>query len=257
MNDLNELRDFVASNYDLTQQSERRRSVSDAVDLMFALAKVANPSVCLEVGAFQATFSRRCAREFESAAVLALEANPYNWDHFAPGMDPNVEYILAAAAAEDGDVTFRVQRRKSQRDLERVRGDNSIMSRSQAGVEYEDVTVPGRALDSLMAERGLLGVPSVVWMDVEGAQGAVIAGGSRTIGSAHLLLIEVETRRFWEGQILEPEVHEILSGLGLVAVTMDFEYGTQHNILYSSAALLRSRNASATVEAHLSGVGRG
>jgi FkbM family methyltransferase len=220
-----------------TDQAGRKRSVKDTAELLHLLAAHVQPELCLEVGARQATFSRRCVRDYPDARVIALEANPYVFEHFGPGLPAGVEYLNVAATQRDAAVTFRVQRQVKSKDVPLVLGSNSLNLRQREDVTYEEVRVRGRALDSLLQEKGLTGRRSVMWVDVEGAQREVLDGGSATFAAAELVLIEVERTPLWQGQMLEDAVNARLESFGLVPISMDLEFWPdQHNILYARAS---------------------
>jgi FkbM family methyltransferase len=190
-------------------------------------------TVFLEVGAFEAEFSRRVAAEHPDATVLALEANPYNWATYAPTMPDRVEYLHGAACEHDGTAEFQIMSIVNGAHTPQVMGNNGLRQRNHHDrIEYETVTVPALRLDTLLAERGLTGQPCVMWWDVEGAQDRVIAGAPESLASCVALMIEVEEHAYWTGQPLADEVESTLRSCGLVTVARDFEFPYQHNVIF-------------------------
>ena len=203
----------------------------DLVDALFALTGGIN--LFVEVGAYRAEFSRRAALEHPDATIMALEANPHTWQQYAPTMPERIEYLNVAACPADGPVTFALMALQGGAHLPRIAGNNGLRQRLAHGIEYDPLIVDGRALDSLLAERGLTGQPCVMWWDVEGAQDLVIAGAHAALTDCVALLLEVEEYAYWRDQPLVSDVDAALARFGLVPVARDREFPDQHNRIYA------------------------
>ena len=110
--------------------------------------------------------------------------------------------------------------------------NNSLLPRENPDTDYETVTVPASRLDSFLAGNGLDGRTFSAWIDVEGALGKVTAGFGTALQSCLSLIVEVEEKRFWQGQMLVHDVMEYMDRQGMVPVARDFEYRHQYNLLY-------------------------
>lgn len=229
-----------AALYDLRDRAARARSAADLRKMFFALLPVVGPDLFVEAGAHDGATSRRARRLLPEARVVAYEGNPHNHARFAARHDFSalgVEYVLSALSDSTAPVTFKVLT-ADQHSAQGVHsGRSSLMLREDPSAVYEDVTVPGVTLDSLCD-----GVArAALWVDVEGASEKVLGGAGALLDKTALMLIEVESKPFWQGQWL---VHDVLAHLlahGLVPVARDFERKHQFNILFlSEAALTRS-----------------
>jgi FkbM family methyltransferase len=191
--------------------------------------------VFLEVGAYEAEFSRSMAAGRPDAVVIALEANPYTWSQYAPTMSRGVEYLNVAACEIDGPVEFQIMHTQGGAHLPQIAGNNSLRRREGYGIEYAPAIVDGRMLDSLLLERGLTGRVNAQWWDVEGAQDYVIEGAPLALRDCVALMIEVEDYTYWLEQPLTADVDDMLAMLGLECVARDHEFPEQHNRIYARA----------------------
>ena len=203
----------------------------DLVDYLHTY--VGQCSVFLEVGAYGAEFSKRIASERPDAHIIALEANPYTHSLLVDSMPEPVEYLNVAACDTDSPVTFQIMSVVGGAHINQVAGNNSLRVRMHDGIEYESVTVQGKRIDTVLAERGLLGAECMVWIDVEGCQDLVLSGGIDTLTHTRALMIEVETHAYWHGQPLADDIDALLVGAGLTLMARDCEFPDQHNRVYA------------------------
>jgi FkbM family methyltransferase len=226
-----------AALYDLRDRAARQRSAADLRKMFFALLPAVAPDLFVEAGAHDAAAARRARRLLPKARVLAYEANPHNHARYSAQHDfaaLRVEYVLSALSDCDGPVTFKVLTADRHSAQGVHSGRSSLMLREDPLADYENVTVPGERLDNLAA-----GVDrAALWVDVEGASQKVLTGAETLLTRAALVLIEVESAPFWQGQWLVHDVLAHLLGCGLVPVARDFERKHQFNILFLSEAAM-------------------
>ena len=241
-----------AGRYDLSQKTERQRSNADLRALFIGLQPALRPEFVLELGAFRAEFSVAMARA--GIPAHAFEANPYTYDECAPAIAETglpVVYRNEAVSDRPGPVTFRIKRRMGGRELGPVLGSNSLLEVSRPGVDYEEVTVAGVTLDGYLDRAGLTGRPFSGWIDLEGALGQMFGGAGRAFDGCLSLMVEVEDRQKWKGQMIAPDVVEAFLGRGLVPVARDFEWRGQYNVVFLRRDLLRSGHVRLSLERHL------
>ncbi|MCC1481530.1 FkbM family methyltransferase [Roseibaca sp. Y0-43] len=222
-----------AAMYDLRDRAARARSAADLRKMFFALLPAVAPDLFIEAGAHDGAGSRRARKLLPKARVIACEANPHNHARFAKAHDfdaLNVEYRLTALSDADGPITFKVLTADQHSRQGVHSGRSSLMLRDDPKAEYESVTVPGLRLDSLAQD----GTRAALWVDVEGAAQKVLAGADALLDKTALMMIEVESAPFWQGQWLVHDVMAHLMDKGLVPVARDFERKHQFNILFLS-----------------------
>ena len=199
------------------------------------------PTVSLEVGAHEATFSRWLKAEVPSAHCVAFEANPYVHDKFAEGLDgTGVEYHHLAVSETNGTVDLGIPRRfhnplRGRRFGKRRTSRMASLSHHRYAERTETVPVPSVPLDDFVSVNDDDVV--VAWIDVEGASGPVLNSGEKVLSHASLVYIEVENEQVWRGQWLDVDVARFLADCDLVPVLRDIQRPHQYNVIFASAEL--------------------
>ena len=226
-----------ASLYDLRDRAARARSAADLRKMFFALLPVVHPDLFVEAGAHDGAGARRARRLLPKARVVAYEGNPHNHARFSKNHDfaaLGVEYVLSALSDTDTPQTFKVLTADRHSAQGVHSGRSSLLLREDPKAEYETVTVPGLRLDGLAKDV----TRAALWVDVEGASEKVLAGAGALLDKTALMMIEVESAPFWQGQWLVHDVLAHLMGRGLVPIARDFERKHQFNILLMSEPAL-------------------
>ncbi len=184
--------------------------------LFRSLAKHLGAEVICDVGAFDCFHSKRF--KATGARVIALEANPVNFDALARDAGlaaAGIELFNYAAWNRDEDLTFNVVDATA-RD---AGWRNMISSIRERTADYRfpsrPVRVRGVRLDTLLSD--VLAEPTrtiALWIDVEGAAYEVLEGIDGIRDRVCLVHVEVETRAFWEGQRLWPDIDALMGRLG-------------------------------------------
>lgn len=234
------------------RREERLKSRDRLQGFFEGLQGILQPEMTLEIGAHAAPFSERMS--LRGIEAHAFEANPYNHKAFARRLKrraPLVKYHHLAMADRDGEVTFQVKESRGGEPLKKIAGYNSLLQRTAPGITYEHVTVPSMRLDSFLAANGMEGRSFSAWIDVEGALGLVTAGFGTAIRSCLSLIVEVEDRSFWQGQMLAQDAMRYLAGQGMVPVARDFEAPHQYNLLYLRKDIVELPEVAAAVAQYL------
>ncbi len=222
-----------ASLFDMRDRGQERAE-RHLDELFFELVRMAGPELVIEVGAHDGQRAVRAKIENPEARVIALEGNPRHHQSFSATTDfgaQGVEYLHLAASDAVGPVTFHVMP-----DVHGVpAGGSSLLARSDH--QATPVTVPGTPLDSFLSDAGSV----ALWVDVEGASKAVLAGAGEVLQRVDVMKIEVEERRFWEGQWLAVDVLAALLDVSLVPIARNRAYDErQYDVLLVSQRLMRA-----------------
>jgi FkbM family methyltransferase len=150
------------------------------------------PTAVIDVGAAYGSFTGLCQTIFPNARYLLLEP----LEEYRPMLEQakqsstGVDYCLAAAAAQEGDIVINVHP-----DLV----GSSLCREVESGTGVNGVTrrVPSVTVDGLLDEKGLSG-PYLLKVDVQGAELEVLAGAERTLRDAELVVLEVSFFKFFE-----------------------------------------------------------
>lgn len=244
-----------AAAYDLTQPEARKTSARQLRQVFLNINRALQPTVFIEAGAHNAATSVKMRSLVPDAQIVAFEANPHNHTKFAARQDFNalrIDYRLQALTDTIGPVTFKVLVQEGAVMRKPDSGRSSLLPRTGDAARYEDVTVPGTTLDAAL--NGVAGRVAL-WVDVEGAARQVLGGAGATLARTDVMMIEAETRPFWQGQWLHTDICAHLMGLGLVPVARDFEYRYQFNLLFLRPEALAKPDVLRALEQFHSGRG--
>lgn len=220
------------------EQVALRALTADLSETFVQVCKVLAPGVILEIGAHEAEYARRMKAQLPAARVVAFEANPdvhrkYARDCLAGG----VEYINRCVADQPGTLQFHVPINTVQnRPLNRMGSmlaDLQVQGRKGSFAEFEVAAVTA---DGFLGRDS--GTPNVIWVDVEGAIGAVLDGADATLRNCMAFYAEIESNERWQGQRLDRDVARQLAGYGLYPVLRDLQRTWQYNALFLSEAAI-------------------
>lgn len=206
-------------------------------NVVLRLTQQIDPTVTLEVGAYEAGFSLWARDNLPKARAMAFEANPYVHAHYKDDViAKGVDYRNVAVSPTSGPVTIHVPRDFNGGERGRVNQMASLTTNLKTE-NHEAVEVEGVRLDDAVD----LGADDrlVAWIDVEGALEQVLSGARETLARASLVFVEVESEAMWQGQWLDSDVAAWFRGIGLVPILRDFQRWQQYNIVFVSQELAR------------------
>lgn len=197
-------------------------------------------SVFIEVGAFEADFSRRMKARYPDSVVWAFEANPRVYDHFADKLaGSGVTYRHAAIGAQTGRAVIHIPEQIANSAMPFVNRMGSLNEVGLRDSRSVPVDVAMQRLDDAVAgslEKGR----HALWVDVEGAVDQVVAGADATLRRTDVVLCELETRPVWKGQLLASDIEAQLAGKGFRIVARDCQKAFQYNGLFLRDSLLET-----------------
>ena len=210
-----------------------RRIESRLVRCFRRLCRRIDPTVVLEIGAHEASFSRWAAEALPDAEVRAFEANPHVHQKYAAELaDTRVDYRNLAVGPVNGEVRLNVPT-----DVwGRKRELSNRMASLGVNTDAEDtvsVTVQSVRLEDHLTLAGDDRV--VAWIDVEGANEIVLTGSGDALDRTRAVFVEVESEPIWEGQWLDSDVATYLRDHGLVPVARDVFKPQRHqyNVIFA------------------------
>lgn len=186
----------------------------------------------IECGAREAMASETASKM--GIRTLAIEANPQTFETITSKVSPEVKTVNVGIGGQAGELVFYVPKQNS------IAGNATF--RPKRNVEYVKVPVATRPLDELCDEYGFGQVPFGLWVDVEGSQRDLIAGGQDTLASplCAIVKIELENQEFFRGQDLAETIDEKMRAFGFIPVFCDFEFAHQFNVVYVRKLLIDS-----------------
>lgn len=224
---------FNALPSDLEKHAAARKKISD--DLANTVAKLVvhlRPSVVLEIGAHEATFACAMKAALPKSRVVAFEANPeIHGKVEARARAAGVEYLHRCIADENKAYELSVPGEDRP-----YLAMGSLLEYKKQG-SFITYTVEGVTLDSFLGD---VSATNVMWIDVEGAIGMVLAAARNSLAQCQLLFAELEASERWEGQMLDMEVIRRLAEFDLFPVMRDIQrHKWQHNVLFVRGSALR------------------
>lgn len=127
------------------------------------------------------------------------------------GIDRNRRLILGAVAEYDGEATFHV----SWNPADGSRTSGSIRKPTGHLLYYPNTefyrlnTVPCWKLDTIFNKEWLTKI-DMLWVDIQGAERDMIAGGQGALRRTRYLFMEVESSELYQGQALREELFAML-----------------------------------------------
>ena len=223
--------------------AKSKKSVMHLDKLFFELITKIRPCDCfIEAGAFDGTTSKLIQTMLPQAKVYAFEANPYNYSQFCSRFnDTLANYVHLAVSNTVGLTSFKIQKARDGIDIPLVKGNNSILARTDNTVIYEDVTVPCVTVDSYFADKINHTDSIAMWIDLEGTAYQALEGATQILPMVDFIKIEVESYQYWEGQKLDKDIYNFLIKHGFVPILRDFEYQQQYNILFCKQSIIDSQ----------------
>lgn len=229
-----------------------RKELSQRVEQAFLeLCRDLKPTLSLELGAHEATFSRWIKRELPSARCVAFEANPFVHEKYAAGLaEAGVEYVGKALAAENGTVELTIPTYVWKR-ARKITNRMASLGHHRDAKDATVVQVPSVRLDDEVS----VGADDVVvaWVDVEGASEIVLTSSRDVLAHASVVYIEVESEVVWAGQWLDTDVAEFFTGLGFVPLMRDRARPHQYNVVFARPGVAADPAVVAAVAAAYAG----
>lgn len=129
--------------------------------------------------------------------------------------DPRVRLLPFAVSESAGAADFHVTAHGHNSSLRVPLNMNQQYGVSTGWEEVGQVVVRTVALDDLLAD---LGSPSLIKIDVQGAEALVLRGAERTLAQGQAVLLEVNARAHYQGDAARGELHGLMLDNGYVEV---------------------------------------
>jgi FkbM family methyltransferase len=203
-------------------------------------------TVC-DVGSLDGADSLLFRRMLPTARILALEANPRNFELMKADEELRRESIHVmpfAASDRDEEAPFYVVRANYSGGRDRGRrGMSSLHKRHDESQLDKVVQVRTVRLDSLLGAEPLVDGPIALWIDTEGMALEVIRGAAGVLQSTRMLHVEVETERcIGRNQKLFVDVEKTLTEAGFILLATDRpQRQMQFNALFVRADVCRQK----------------
>lgn len=174
------------------------------LDMFLNIQKHINPDISIEVGAFNAEFSKEM--KYFDIDIFAFEASPYVYETFKNEME-KIKYLNNAVSNKNGKIKFEIQAHFNPHTT----GNNSIKNRNEdkayTYIDVDSVSI-NEYFNNYTFSKGAL------WIDAEGASEEVLTGASNKLKDFGSIYIELEHKEFWNGCWKRENVIEYLKQYG-------------------------------------------
>lgn len=186
---------------------------NDVLSKFIDIQKIINPDIAIEVGAYDADFSKSISKL--NISTYAFEASPYIYNKYKNEMN-DIFYINKAISNKDEIIKFEIQLDSDPT----YAGNNSIKNRNEVK-EYNYIDVESVSIYEYFKNKSFN--KAALWVDAEGANEEVLLGIKDRIKDFASICIEVETKDFWKDSWKKDDVVNYLDSCNF-SVSFEFSY---------------------------------
>ena len=208
------------------------------VELFFNLALKTSASQLIECGANDASVSRRFIREAPNRTAIAIEANPFVYDHFkSQNLVEGLSYLQIGLSNKKTALEFNIPKVT---DLT-TSIFGSFQKLPQYYSDYSTVRINTDRLDNVLKHSTMTDTASVMWIDVEGEAFNVLLGASKILSgdSLKMIYVEVQESEHYHEEKKAVEITLLLEGYGFIPVARDFPLADLYNLLFVKESALK------------------
>ncbi|WP_291845473.1 FkbM family methyltransferase [Maricaulis sp.] len=213
------------------RQGNRAHTATLLEDAFITLVAALAPDLSVEVGAHEASYSKRVKANSPGLTAIAFEANPHVHKAYWPELDQlGIDYRNCAICSESGPMPFFIPRKWAGGEFKPGNMISSLLMRRNESFEYDTVTVDGLTLDAALADTDYR--RATAWIDAEGVQREILEGAPGFLSRAQAIFIELESREVWLGQGDAGSIGQMLEQAGFRMVMRDNIARSQYNAVF-------------------------
>ena len=168
----------------------------------------------IDVGANVGQFGVDLRRSKYSGAILSVEPLEDAYQQLVRQVQGDPTWTTARAAVSDvpGTLTMNVSANSVSSSVLPMRGEHTSAAPEARYVRTEEV--PATTVDELVAKHGIDPASTLLKIDVQGYEKAVLDGAKGTLSQFAGVRTEMSLTALYDGQTLLPEMITYLDGLG-------------------------------------------
>ncbi len=222
--------------YDLTFMINRKKSTQRVENFFYKIHEILPITASLEIGAYEASFSKTIQEKFSHISSRAFEANPEVYAHFLLDESikkSNIEYSYLAIGNKDGTSKFFLADTFNSEKVQTSARCHSLLERKEENTSCSFVYVPIKKLDTVCSKDKENSIYSL-WIDAEGATKQVLQGAEKILQKTAAIYVELEsTARFkTEENVLDRDIFQFLLDRDFIPVLRDFQFRHQYNVIF-------------------------
>lgn len=243
---------FKDNNADYSRNMEYGGLVAQRLKHIIDLVDFSRIKTVLDIGSWHLDQSFEFMHIFPEANVYAFEPNPTSARLCRQKMGslPSVHrtriYVNELALTDkSGEISFYPLDTTQTTSTNHGMSSTLKLKNGMDGSWHNDVwvqkeiKVKADTLDSWCKQSNVS--PDLLWIDVQGAEYSVFAGGKETLKNhVKVILTEVGIVPYYEGHSTKPEIDSLLKDLGFVEITASFEMADPYeaNTIYINSSLI-------------------
>ncbi|MCX4310759.1 MAG: FkbM family methyltransferase, partial [Desulfovibrio sp.] len=224
-----------ASLYDLSFMKDRRRSSERVAAFFLKTLELLPVSVCMEIGAHEATFSRKAKNARPDIIARAFEANPHVYAHFMFDKELGelgVDYRHRAVGNVNGVTEFHIYESvMGQPEPVDSRRQSCLLRADSPEASHYAIKAPIATLDAVCARDGE-DARYALWIDAEGFGKQVLDGAKSVLDRTLAIYIELVSIGKFDGQALDREIISFLLERDFIPILRDFQFNHQYNVIF-------------------------
>lgn len=196
------------------------------------VVKKIKPTICIEVGAYDADFSQYIVKNNICNKVYAFEASPFVYERCRHELDNRINYINSAIMSFSGTTIFNIDNNYDPAFV----GSNSMKLTTQQK-SIRSIEIPCDSIDVFFKDIISHKDKVCMWVDAEGSSDEVLLGMKHMfdLQCIHSIFIETEHQKFWQKSWMHTEVDKYLNSVGMKKTQSKFQYVGQTNCIYEKS----------------------
>jgi FkbM family methyltransferase len=204
------------------------------VELYIKIILAEQPEFIFEIGAREASFTKKASNLLPDCNFFLFEANSYSYTKFFNDFIKikNVNYINCAISNVNDFNELFIPFSSEDKEINFLRGNTSLHKRLNKSVDYIKSYVPTLKLDNFINKLKINNNNLFTWIDVEGHGFEVLSGMKENLQKFNGIFIEIENKSAWVGAYTDKKIYNFLEDNDFYPLAKDQEYINQYNTIF-------------------------
>lgn len=215
------------------------------VELYVKIILIEKPEFIFEIGAREATFTKRVYNLLPDCTFFLFEANPFTYNKYFNDFIKikNIHYINCAISNENNFKDFFIPFSLEDKVIDFFRGNSSLHKRFNKSVNYIKRYVPALKLDDFTNKLKINNANLFAWIVSEGHAFQVLKGMKESLHKFKGIFIEVENKSSWVDAHNDKTIYNLLEENDFYPIAKDQEYKNQYNIIFLKKSIFKNHKS--------------